>query len=585
MFRSIRWRVVLPALAILLLSMLGLGVYLSSLVRQAYLSDLEAQLTQEARLIGDALAPVFASLPPDAALDKQADHYARFLDARITLIAPDGTVLGESHEDRAQMDNHLSRPEVWQALEVGRGSSVRLSRTVGYEMMYVAVTVNVDGRPVGIVRVALPLSRIESTIAGFRWAVILATALVAILVGGVILLAVGRIGRPIRRLTEVTQRLAEGDLQARLLPTTGDEVGTLTTAFNRMADRLQATLDSLQAERSRLVAILENMADGVLLSDYEGRVQVINPAAARMLSVTPDEAIGRSVAELLRHHRLIELWQRCRERGEGGEEMVELGTQGPLIQVQVTPLRRNGPHGHLVLLRDLTPIRRLEVARRDLIANISHELRSPLASLKALVETLREGALEDRPAALRFLERAENEVDAMGQMVEELLELARIESGQVPLQLLPTPVSEVLFPLAERFRPLAERAGLTLSIQLPPSLPSLLVDPNRIRQVVSNLLHNAIKFTPAGGKVTVTATAGTGEVVLSVADTGVGISAEDLPRIFERFYKADRARSGGGTGLGLAIAKHLVLAHGGRIWAESAEGKGSTFYVVLPTAE
>lgn len=585
MFRSIRWRVVLPALAILLLTMSGLGVYLSSLVHQSYLSDLETQLAQEARLIGDVLATTFASLPPDGVLDDRARHYARFLDARVTLIALDGTVLGESHEDRTQMDNHLSRPEVRQALEVGRGSSVRFSQTVGYEMMYVAVVADGDGQPVGIVRVALPLSRVESAVASLLRAVLLATALAALLVGGVILLAVGRIGRPIRRLTEVAQRLADGDLQARLFPTTGDEVGTLAAAFNQMADRLQATLDSFQAERGRLVAILENMADGVLLADHEGRVQVVNPAAARMLSIVPEEVIGRSVSEVLRHYRLIELWRRCRERREEGEEMVEFGPQGPFIQVQVTPWKRDGPCGHLILLRDLTPIRRLEVARRDLIANISHELRSPLASLKALVETLREGALEDRPAALRFLERAENEVDMMGQMVQELLELARIESGQVPLQLLPTPASEILLPPAERLRPLAERAGLTLVVSLPPHLPALLVDPERIRQVISNLLHNAIKFTPAGGKVTMAAVAGVGEVVLSVTDTGVGIPAEDLPRIFERFYKADRARSGGGTGLGLAIAKHLVLAHGGRIWAESVEGKGSTFYVALPTAE
>jgi two-component system phosphate regulon sensor histidine kinase PhoR len=231
--------------------------------------------------------------------------------------------------------------------------------------------------------------------------------------------------------------------------------------------------------------------------------------------------------------------------------------------------------------------------RRDFISNISHELRTPLASLKALVDTLRDGALDDPPAAQRFLDRIETEVDAMTQMVQELLELSRIESGRVPLRLVPTPVADVVTPPLERLHPQAERAGLSLTVDLPSDLPPVLADAERVRQVVTNLLHNAIKFTRPGGSVTLRAYTLEDEgllpkvdrhrsaVIIEVADTGVGIPADDLPRIFERFYKADRARSGGGTGLGLAIAKHIVQGHGGRIWAESIEGQGSTFYFSL----
>jgi two-component system phosphate regulon sensor histidine kinase PhoR len=230
-------------------------------------------------------------------------------------------------------------------------------------------------------------------------------------------------------------------------------------------------------------------------------------------------------------------------------------------------------------------VRRLETVRRDFISNISHELRTPLASLKALADTLRDGALEDPPAAQRFLDRMEVEVDALTQMVQELLELSRIESGQVGFEMAQVPVVNVVRPPVERLRPQAERADLQLSVDLAPDLPPVLADAERMQQVITNLVHNAIKFTPPGGEVAISATAGEGEVIISVRDTGVGIPADDLPRIFERFYKADRARSGGGTGLGLAIAKHIVLAHGGRIWAESVEGRGSTFYVALPLAE
>jgi two-component system phosphate regulon sensor histidine kinase PhoR len=327
------------------------------------------------------------------------------------------------------------------------------------------------------------------------------------------------------------------------------------------------------------------MADGAIITDGSGLVRLINPAAARLLGVTEPEALGRSFAQVVRHHRLIDLWQRSREGGQVLEETVEMHRQDVFLRAIVTPLDEEGAEGTLTILQDLTRVRRLETVRRDFISNISHELRTPLASLKALVETLRDGAMDDPKAAGRFLNRVETEVDALTQMVQELLELSRVESGQVPLNLVRTDVSELFTRTAERLRPQAERAGLTLSVSLPPDVPRVLADAERMQQVVVNLLHNAIKFTPPGGQVAISAESAGTEVIVSVRDTGVGIAAENLERIFERFYKADRARSGGGTGLGLAIAKHIVQAHGGRIWAESVEGKGSVFRFALPVAD
>jgi two-component system phosphate regulon sensor histidine kinase PhoR len=285
---------------------------------------------------------------------------------------------------------------------------------------------------------------------------------------------------------------------------------------------------------------------------------------------------------------------------------IEIGYRNLFVQAIVKPFGQGKSSGYLTILQDLTRVRRLETVRRDFISNISHELRTPLAGLKALVDTLRGGALEDPPAAQRFLDSMEGEVDALTQMVEELLELSRIESGRMPLRLRPTEVSRVAIQPVERLRPQAERAGLTMEVEIPPDLPPILAEEERLQQVITNLVHNAIKFTPAGGRVQVTARAWQADregrtsseapgsepgtippgdwVIFSVQDTGVGIPADDLPRIFERFYKADRARSGGGTGLGLAIAKHIVQSHGGFIWAESVEGKGSTFHFGLPVA-
>jgi two-component system phosphate regulon sensor histidine kinase PhoR len=601
---SIRWRIAIPYVALILLTMAGLLIYLSDLVRDAYLDNLEDQLEAEARLVGDVLDLHLARQSPGDAIDPLVEHYAGIVEARVTIIAPDGTVVGDSTADWREMDNHLYRPEVQEALETGQGSTIRYSRTVGYEMLYVAIPVVAGDELVGISRVSLPLNLIDENIAQLRQTILSATVLVAAVAALLALLIAERTARPIRQLTEVAQQLSEGNLSARLLPTTRDEIGTLTRTFNQMTDRLRATIVTLTEERGRLAAVLENMADGALITDAGGRVRLINPAAARLLGTDTESALGRSFAQVARDHRIIELWQECCAECEERVAPVEIGRLEAFVQVIVTPLWDADPNSCLVILQDLTRVRRLETVRRDFISNISHELRTPLASLKALVETLRDGALEDPPAARRFLNGMETEVDALTQMVRELLELSRIESGQVPFQIQSVAVEDVLLPPVERLRPQAERARLDLSVAVPPDLPRVLSDADRLHQVITNLVHNAIKFTQPGGRIHVqaekfhlsnseTPTPATLTIdpdllspgwwiLISVRDNGVGIPADDLPRIFERFYKADRARSGGGTGLGLAIAKHIVQAHNGQIWAESVQGQGSTFYVALP---
>ncbi len=404
-----------------------------------------------------------------------------------------------------------------------------------------------------------------------------------------------RLTRPVRDVTTVARRLADGDESARVLPRDQDEFSDLVRAFNDLSEQRRRRIDELAQDNRRFAAVLDQMADGVLITNHLGLVTLINPAAARLLHTTAAEALGRSFAAVVRHHALIEVWQRSRERGGEQVEAVEVGPD-LFLQAVITPFRRGETAGAIVLLQDLTQVRRLQVMRRDFISNLSHELRSPLAALQILVETLQDGALDDPPAAERFLAQAEAEVNTMTQMVEELTELSQIESGQVRLRLAPVMVSELIDGPLERLRPQVEAGGLTLRVELPPDLPPALADAERMRQVVANLLHNAIKFTPPGGEIAITAEAsqrngdaGTliRELVIEVRDTGIGIAKVDLPRVFERFYKSDRARTRGrgGTGLGLAIARHIVEAHGGRIWVKSKEGKGSRFFFSLPAEE
>jgi two-component system, OmpR family, phosphate regulon sensor histidine kinase PhoR len=403
-------------------------------------------------------------------------------------------------------------------------------------------------------------------------AVILAIALVWVGVRYIVL------SRSLKQYDALLRSVANGEKNVGDLPEDLPALVEFSNTVKTMALALRVRTSVVDAERARLAAVLERMTDGVLIADSSGQIQFANPAIERLFDT--NQAVGRRVVEVLRQHQLVEAWQRSRETGEAQEESVELPARRRFLQLVVLPDRQT--HGSLLLVQDLTRVRRLETVRRDFISNVSHELRTPLASLKALTETLRDGALEDPKAAHRFLGRIETEVDALTQMATELLELSRIESGQVPLQRKAVPAAALLLSAADRMRAQVERAGLVLHLDTAQDMTEVSADPPRMEQVLVNLIHNAVKFTPPGGEVTLAAQTEADFVRFSVRDTGVGIPADDLERIFERFYKADRARSGGGTGLGLSISRHLVEAHGGRIWAESTEGDGSTFYFTIP---
>jgi two-component system, OmpR family, phosphate regulon sensor histidine kinase PhoR len=384
--------------------------------------------------------------------------------------------------------------------------------------------------------------------------------------------------RRLERFSESIRRAADENLPITSL--VGDMKGfdELSTAIKFLAHQQQTRLSNMDIERAKLAAVLERMTDGVLIADEEGRIQFTNPAAENLFEIK--DAVGRTVVEVLRHHKLVEAWQRSRATGEPQDESLEIPTRKQFLQLVVQPDEETG--GSLLLVQNLTRIRRLETIRRDFISNVSHELRTPLASLKALTETLCDGAMDDPQAARKFLGRIETEVDALAQMTQELLELTRIESGQVPLEMKDITAEGLLLSAADRMRAQVERAGLVIRLDSSSGPLSAHADPTRLEQVLVNLIHNAVKFTQPGGEVVLSARALGDMVCFAVKDTGVGIPTDDLERIFERFYKADRARSGGGTGLGLSIARHIVEAHGGKIWAESVEGEGSTFFFTIP---
>jgi len=387
-----------------------------------------------------------------------------------------------------------------------------------------------------------------------------------------------RLRRKLESYARIIRRAADGDLPLSTLPEDENGLESLSNAVKSLAQKDLERTSDLDGERARLAAVLEQMTDGVLIADAEGCIQFANPAAGKLFDIP--HAVGHTVAEVIRQHQLVEAWRRSHDSGEVQEESVELPARRMFLQLVVLP--DPGTGGSLLLVQNLTRVRRLETVRRDFISNVSHELRTPLASLKALTETLSDGALEDPKAARRFLGRIEIEVDALTQMATELLELTRIESGQVPLELKAVAAQKILDSSADRMRAQAVRAGLLLRAEVPASMSEVMADPVRLEQVLVNLIHNAIKFTPPGGEIILSARQEGNFARFAVKDTGAGIPEDDLERIFERFYKADRARSSGGTGLGLSIARHIVEAHGGKIWAESTEGRGSIFSFTVP---
>ncbi|HET8632178.1 MAG TPA: ATP-binding protein [Thermomicrobiales bacterium] len=577
---GLRRRLALAYLPLVLVATAALGAYLLVAARALYLDGAAGQLTGEARLVADAAAPAWGD---PASLTALAGRLGRAGGIRVTLLAADGAVLGDSAAAPAAPAHEAASPEVGSALAGGVGQSVRPG-IGGGDTLYVAVPVAVDGRTVGVARVAQPLDAIDARLDALGRAAVVAVAASGVLAAGLALLLGRDIAAPLEDLAGLAGALAAGHLGLRSHLDTDDEIGRLGRAFDQMAAELQRTIALGEDERRKLAAVLDTLDDGVLLLDAAGTVVRANAAAARLLGRgARDDLAGRPFAEVAGGELAALVAEAARTRRARALFVERDGARQ--VRAAVTPVRGVAERLVVLALHDLTELRRLETARRDFVANISHELRTPLASVKALVETLEGGAIEDDAVARQFLGQMGEEVDHLAGLVRELLELARIEAGQVALRRAAVAPADLILPTVARLRAQAERAGLTLATAGLAGLPPVLADPERIGQVLLNLLHNALKFTPPGGAVTVAAERRDAMLAVAVRDTGRGIDPRDLPRIFERFYKADRARSGGGTGLGLAIARHTVEAHGGALSAaNNADGPGATFTFTLPLA-
>lgn len=581
MFRSIQWRITTLLILVILLGMGIAGFHLVGLTRSSQLDSLRSQLENEARITAEASLPAFLGEDKAAALATLASNLGEHVDTRITIIDSDGTVLGDSIEDPATMVNHADRPEFGRALDGQLGESTRYSFTLGRRMMYVAVPVMHHDEVLGAARVALPLTAVESMVRSVTTSIITAMGATALLIiAGA--WGISRVTtRPIRRLTAATRGIAAGNLEQKIAIESADEIGELARAFNEMSLKIRELVEAISGERARLAAVLDNMADGVIMTDRDGSILLANNAATRLFRIKNER--GTTLIEAVRDHEISDTLEACLRTGKTQTVQYESGTAKRYIRAIAIPVTHHRPGAALLLIQDLTDLKSLQTTRRELIGNISHEFRTPLAGIKAMAETLRDGLIVDNEMAIDFLNRIDDEVERLTQIVAELTELSRIETGRAELALEPVDLNSLMEEVIDQLGPQIDRQQLTLETRFFADLPAVKVDRARISQVLVNILHNAIKFTAPGGRIAVATRVHDGSVTIEVSDTGTGISASDLPHIFERFYKADRARSGrAGTGMGLAIAKHVAEAHGGSVRAQSEEGRGSTFSVSLP---
>lgn len=585
------WKLGLTYAALLLVVLLAVQLYSARVIRSQAIRSANDQL---ASLLGLTLANPPQSDDP-AELRNWTSRVSRN-GARVTVIDSTGRVLADSEADAEKMENHANRPEIQQAFARGSGQSVRRSATLGRELVYRAQRYDHAGSPPIVIRLALPLSQIDLSLVELRQRLLLAT-LLALLIGALVSFAFARMfAARVQRLQRFSQRIAEGDFRPLLREGPRDELSDLADSLNLTAARMDREIRMLSGERNRSSAILRSMVEGVAVIDAEERLVFYNRAFSEILSVDAAGAEGRPLIEVVRNSELLSLIRRALRGDEGLQTDITMGiTQTQSFSITAAPVKaldvsasgrvpEGKPSGAVVVLHDVTELRRLERVRQDFVANVSHEFKTPLTAIQGFAETLLAGALDDPENNRRFLEIIRNHATRLARLTNDLLKLARIEAGKLELEFSSVGLLELIEACTETTLLKANRKEITLEITVPPQLPAVRGDAALLRDVLQNLLDNAIQYTPARGHISVAASATAREAVITVSDTGIGIPLADSERIFERFYRVDAARSreAGGTGLGLSIAKHIVEAHGGKLWVESTVGQGSKFSFSLP---
>lgn len=585
------WKFGLTFLALLLGALLAVDFYAERVLRHDYERTGFEQLASIAR-IAQARPPQLP-LPapvhpgdPDGLRDWTREMAAS--GARVTVIASSGLVLADSEADAATMENHGDRPEIRAAFERGQGQSVRHSATISRDLLYYAVRHDSPAGPPVVLRFSLPLQQIDKELADFRRRLWGGSLVILVLAGAASLLISRSFSERVERLKQFAQRVAVGDFRPLPAERNGDALEDLTASLNESAARLERTIRALQEERNLSSAILSSMVEGVAVISPAERLLFANGAFADILNLGAEPKEGGALVEAARQTELIAAVRQVLGGKPSVQGEIVTGTlRQRSFAMTVSAVNAGEARGAVVVLHDITDLRLLERVRRDFVANVSHEFKTPLTAIQGFAETLLGGAIDDREHRSRFLEIILDHARRLARLTDDLLELSQIEAERMELEMRPLSVARLIENCVETTRPRAAEKQLALSVDCPPGLPEILGDRRRLSEVLQNLLDNAVQYTGPGGRIEVSAGSEGRDVMLTVSDTGMGIPQAEQARIFERFYRVDAARSRevGGTGLGLSIAKHLVEAHGGRIWVESEVGRGSSFHFTVPVGD
>jgi two-component system, OmpR family, phosphate regulon sensor histidine kinase PhoR len=508
--------------------------------------------------------------------------------ARVTVFAENGMVLADSDLNTESVNKDADRPEVRDALTRGEGRSVRYSETLGRELLYYAARQNVpQGQPI-VLRFALAPETVNEVLLSFRRSLRLASFFILLLAGAASLLISRSFSERVERLKEFSRRVAEGDFRPLQVDRSGDAVEALAISLNQTAARLDQTIRTLTEERNLSSAILGSMVEGVAVVNGAERLVFANPGFTEILGLDMPPQSGSALVEVVRQTELIEAVRQVLKGEPRVESEIVTGTlRQHFFAATVAAVRAADTSGAVIVLHDITELRKLERVRRDFVANVTHEFKTPLTAIQGFAETLLGGALDDQENRRRFLDIIVEHARRLARLTDDLLKLSKMDADRLELEIHSVSAFQLIESCLETSQRRAAERDISISVNLPEELPEVAGDRRRLAEVLQNLLDNATQYTLPGGKITLSAEAVEGEVVFTVADTGIGIPKVDQPRIFERFYRVDAARSreAGGTGLGLAIAKHLVEVHGGRIWVDSEVGQGTQFHFSVPVFE
>ena len=579
---------------LLLMGTLLTGLLSLSFIRLSYLSNIEQMLMTNGNLINSFVEDELSAGDfPEINFSSLAKKYASEVNVRVTFIDRQGFVIGDSKIEKSEIEkieNHLSRPEIQKAMEGEIGISERLSSTVKIDYLYVAIPMKKDGGIYGVTRLAYPLNEINKINIG-----LIRNIVISVIIGLVIAIPLGyrylnHITEPIKEITNIARKIANGDYNNRVNVESTDEIKILADTFNFMSHTLSTNISELQDKNTKLQSIISSMKEGLIAVDNHKKIILINSPAEKFFNIDSENVFGEQILTLINNDKLKKVLKEMLEKSTS--DKVEVAVENPerkILKIYTEFIKLNeDPNriiGTLILILDVTEMRKLEKMRTDFVANVSHELKTPLTSITGFIETLKGGAINNEKVRDRFLDIIEIETERLTRLIEDLLTLSDIESNGINFaKKEEISINNVIFEVSHMAEELARQKNIKYYYEVEEDLQYLYGSKDWFKQLVLNLLENAIKYTPEGGEVRCLAYQRSNNAFIKVKDTGVGIPKKDIPRLFERFYRVDKARSGkvGGTGLGLAIVKHIVIAFNGEIRVKSEEGKGSEFTVRIP---